>query len=93
MRRLEIRVAFALARIAGITDPDGDDMMETAIIEAECLGHADYRRNCEVPVMSEGERDLTRAWSRGWNDAAYSEELENCPCCIAAPGDPCRIHG
>lgn len=92
MRGLDIRVAFALARIAAITDPHGEAMMDV-IIDAECLGHAEYRRNYEVPVMFEGERDLTLAWSRGWNAAAYSEELENCPCCIAARGDPCPIHG
>ncbi|MBR8034682.1 MULTISPECIES: hypothetical protein [Burkholderia cepacia complex] len=93
MRGLDIRVSFALARIASITDPEQFDMIEVQI-DTETLGRNDYwngRR--ELPTMFADEPLLRAAWEQGQNDAAMCEELENCPHCIAARGDPCPIHG
>lgn len=38
-------------------------------------------------------QNLVRAWNDGQDFAAESEELENCPYCEAAHGDPCPVHG
>lgn len=93
MRGLNIRVSFALARIAEIADPESWDIIEVQW-EAEALGHRDYRNGCEaVPTMFADEPYLRDAWMRGNADAQMSEEMENCPSCNAARGDPCPIHG
>lgn len=94
MRGLHIRVSFALARIAEITDPESWDLIEVQF-EAEALGRNDYYSNgCEeVPTMFADEPYLRDAWKRGQADAAMSEELENCSGCIGARGDPCPYHG
>ncbi|MEX3629521.1 MAG: hypothetical protein VB138_08565 [Burkholderia sp.] len=92
MRGLEIRVSFALTRIAAIADPENTDMLEVEF-DAECQGRYDYRRGFGLPILFEDERILRNAWKRGWADAAFSDELDNCPHCIAAHGDPCPIHG
>ncbi|MDF0506868.1 hypothetical protein POK33_39640 [Burkholderia cenocepacia] len=93
MHGLDIRVSYALARIAEIADPESWDI--TAVEwEAEALGRNDYRNGCEeVPTMFADEAFLRDAWKRGQADAAMCEELENCPGCIAARGDPCPHHG
>lgn len=93
MRGLDIRVAFALARIAAITDPEKFDMIEVQI-DTETLGRNDYwngRR--ELPTMFADEPFLREAWEQGQSDAAMCDEFENCSLCIAARGDPCPIHG
>lgn len=92
MRGLDIRVAFAHARIAAITEPSGDHM-ELVVMLAEAMGHADYWRGLHLPVMFEDEPILSRAWQRGCDGAEPSEEIEHCPDCIAARGDPCPVHG
>ncbi|VWD44889.1 hypothetical protein BCO18175_07172 [Burkholderia contaminans] len=93
MRGLDIRVSFALARIAEILDPESWDIIEVQC-EAESLGRNDYwngRR--ELPTMFADEPFLRAASEQGQNDAAMCEELENCSGCIAARGDPCPYHG
>ncbi|VWC93716.1 hypothetical protein BCO18430_03434 [Burkholderia contaminans] len=93
MRGLDIRVSFALARIAEITDPESWDIIEVQW-EAEALGRRDYWNGCEeVPTMFADEPYLRDAWKRGIADAQMSEEMENCSGCIAARGDPCPYHG
>ncbi|HDR9497299.1 hypothetical protein LGM57_33585 [Burkholderia cepacia] len=93
MRGLDIRVSFALARIAEITDPETWDMIEVQC-NAEALGRNDYwNGRDEVPTMFADEPYLRDAWKRGNADAEMCEELENCASCIAARGDPCPIHG
>ncbi|RXV64181.1 hypothetical protein D1006_41045 [Burkholderia stabilis] len=92
MRGLDIRVAFALARIAVIVDPENTDI-EEVMWDAEGMGRNDYQCGLELPIMFVDEPALANAWKQGNADAAFSEELENCPNCIAARGDPCPIHG
>jgi hypothetical protein len=93
MRGLNIRVSFALARIAEITDPESSDMIEVQW-EAEALGHRDYWDGCEdVPTMFADEPYLRNAWMRGNADAETGEEMQNCSGCTAARGDPCPYHG
>ncbi|KWH27657.1 hypothetical protein WL99_20100 [Burkholderia cepacia] len=92
MRGLDIRVSFALARIALIADPENTDI-EEVMWNAVGMGRDDYRCGLELPIMFADEPALANSWKQGNADAALSEELENCPDCIAACGDPCPIHG
>ncbi|MGC3027072.1 hypothetical protein ACPUER_18320 [Burkholderia sp. DN3021] len=93
MRGLDIRVSFALARIAAIADPESWDMIDVEC-DAETLGRNDYwNGRKELPTMFADEPFLRDAWKRGEADAAMCDELENCSSCIAARGDPCPIHG
>ncbi|AOJ79227.1 hypothetical protein WS86_00380 (plasmid) [Burkholderia savannae] len=93
MRGLDIRVSFALARIAAIVDPESHDMIEVQC-DTETLGRNDYWSGRKtLPTMFADEPFLQEAWERGQVDAAMCEELETCSECEAARGDPCPIHG
>lgn len=88
MRGLDIRVSFALARIASITNPDNFDMIDVQN-DTDTLGRNDYwNGRHELPTMFADEPFLRKAWERGQDDAAMCEELEECPHCFAARGDP-----
>ncbi|HGO6073739.1 TPA: hypothetical protein ACK3Q6_004481 [Burkholderia cepacia] len=92
MRGLNIRVEYALAKIEEITDPESHWMLY-ALHEAEAEGYRDYRRYDSAPIMFADVPELVRAWTAGYDSAALCEELENCPLCQAAQGDPCPVHG
>ncbi|VWC52650.1 hypothetical protein BLA23254_08048 [Burkholderia lata] len=93
MRGLNVRVEYANAKIAEIVDPNSDAMC-FALNEAEAEGYRDYHARLDsVPVMFADVPGLVTAWQSGQNFAADCEEMENCPYCKAAHGDPCPVHG
>lgn len=92
MRGLNVRVEYALAKIEEITDPETHSMLY-ALNEAEAEGYRDYPRYDSAPIMFADVPELVSAWTTGYDFAAECEELENCPMCEAAHGDPCPAHG
>ncbi|KWN65955.1 hypothetical protein [Burkholderia stagnalis] len=92
MRGLEIRAAFALAKVAQIVDPDSNEML-MVVMNAESQGHIDYLNGEALPTMFADEPVLRRAWRRGNRDGALSAEIEACPHCNDGTGNPCHVHG
>lgn len=64
-----------------------------AVIEADALGYCECSDPsiCDSPALFKGEAELTSAWESGWDRAAVSAEMANCPGCQT--GDPCSSHG
>ena len=69
MRGLDIRIAYAKAKLLSITDQKGsEDAFFEAINDAQLDGYSDYQAGLHgVPIMFADEPSLRRAWLTGWN--------------------------
>ena len=65
---LDVRVAFALAKIASITEP-GTDLLGLAMADAQALGYRDAESSAlsdpPVPTLFADEPSLADAWRDG----------------------------
>lgn len=93
---LNVRCAFALAKIATTTDPD-DDSFCVAMAEAEQLGYRDSEDDPEgdppMPLYFADEPNLAQSWQQGVWFHQDMRAMVNCPGCNNARGEPCHIHG
>ncbi|SDG93639.1 hypothetical protein SAMN05216466_106112 [Paraburkholderia phenazinium] len=93
---LNVRCAFAQAKIATITDPD-DDSFCVAMAEAEQLGYRDSADDPEgdlpVPLYFADEPNLAQSWQQGVRNHQDMLDMDNCSGCSNDRGDPCHIHG
>ncbi|WP_168788838.1 hypothetical protein [Paraburkholderia aromaticivorans] len=83
---LDVRAAFALAKIASIVDPD-DDSFAIAMADAQSLGYRDAENSPTaaplMPVFSADEPNLADAWKEGVNsNEAGFETSSMCSFCF-----------
>jgi hypothetical protein len=82
---LDVRVAFALAKIASITEPN-TNLLGLAIADAEALGSRDAESSAlsdpPVPTLFADEPSLAQAWRDGVigreSDGEYSGMCSFC---------------
>ncbi|WP_186053749.1 hypothetical protein [Burkholderia gladioli] len=91
MRGLDIRVAFAMAKIALIADPTKEDLF-FVLMDAQAQGWHDEQAGETLPVMFADELMLREAWMRGAKAAEIDDEIAFCDCCNDGTGDPCPLH-
>ncbi|CAN7794498.1 hypothetical protein LJR267_009491 [Paraburkholderia hospita] len=65
---LDVRIAFAIAKIASIVDPN-DDSFAVPMADAEALGQRDAATASDgelpVPIYFADEPNLAESWKRG----------------------------
>ena len=95
MRGLDIRAAFAIAKIKTLINADAEnEAILIAMFDAEREGFGDFERDIsELPLLFVGEPTLVQAWNRGYDFAAECSEMAECSNCQDGIGDPCRTHG
>jgi hypothetical protein len=99
MRGLDTRIAFAMAKVLSIIDPNPEAKSEfflEVFLEAQGDGYHDYNAGIKnPPIMFMDEIDLVHWWKLGQSSAAESEEMNCCSECNDRErfGDPCSTHG
>ena len=83
---LDVRVAFALAKITGITDPDNNGL-GLVIADAQALGYRDgafsSTSHLSVPTFFADEPSLAEAWESGVATQEANEETSGmCSFCF-----------
>lgn len=93
---LNVRCAFALAKIASTVDPE-DDRFCIAMSDAEQLGYRDSVDDPDgdlpVPLFFADEPNLAASWKQGVRFHQEMLEMEQCWGCNNDRGDPCPHHG
>lgn len=93
MRGLDVRVAYANAKIEAIANPESDAVTDVAF-EAEALGYREHGEGFEsAPTMLADVPELVRAWEAGNAIAQQAAAMARCTGCNDGTGSPCRIHG
>ncbi|MEX3935728.1 hypothetical protein AB4Y32_28670 [Paraburkholderia phymatum] len=83
---LDVRVAFAIAKIASIVDPD-DDSFAVPMADAEALGQRNAATanagELKVPIYFADEPNLAESWKRGIAIHEAEEEMSGmCSFCF-----------
>ncbi|TDB43245.1 hypothetical protein [Photorhabdus luminescens] len=94
MRGLQIRIAFASAKVMRVIDAEkAKSEFNEVLFEARQCGYDEYSFGMKVPpTMFLDEPQLLKAWRNGWNFHSEAEEMEHCPECNNQYGIPCSQH-
>lgn len=93
---LDVRISYATAKLALCLIPseEAEDALSDALREAEAWGYWYFQNDRhELPVLFRDEPALQQAWTSGYDLAAESAEMAECPGCHDGTGNPCYIHG
>lgn len=95
LRGLGARVSWSsIGRFA--EDEEATLCRAVAAWDAFEQGSTDYdaqRSATDVPPLLADVPALAQAWAQGWGFAAESAEMDECPGCQSASGEPCVTHG
>ncbi|MDB6375073.1 hypothetical protein [Photorhabdus bodei] len=94
MRGLQIRMAYALAKVMRVIDAEkAKNEFSEVLFEAQRYGYDEYSFGMKVPpTMFLDEPQLLKAWRNGWNFHSEAEEIQHCPECNSQYNISCSFH-
>lgn len=94
MRGLQIRMAYASAKVMRVIDAEkAKDEFREVLFAANMYGYDEYLSDMkEPPTMFLDEPQLLKAWRKGWNYHRDADEMRNCPECNNQDSLFCSFH-